>query len=231
MSTESTVAVRPILVLHDIGDPAGGTPWREAIADAGWPGPVLAPDLPGHASAPAPVGGAYDLADPVLAALQVLDAADPAPLVVGVGRSGWSAWLLALGGRAGALVLVDGLGGPWLDPAAATADNRQRLRAIADDPAAVAPPPASGIDPRLAHGVPPQPSRDLAVRAAAATAVPVMVVQTPASSVDPDDAAELVAGFAAGATLVEISDGAPGVAVPAVLAWAELSGHLEVAGA
>jgi pimeloyl-ACP methyl ester carboxylesterase len=222
------VAVRPILVLHDLGDPAGGSPWRDAIAATGWRGLVLAPDLPGHASAPAPPGGAYDLADPVLAAVRTLPAEAPAPVVIGVGLSGWSAWLLGLGGRAAAVVLVDGLGGPWQDPTTVVAAGRERLRAMADDLAATGPPPAGGPDPRLAHGVPPQSSRDLAVRAAAAMPVPVMVVETPGSPVDAEDAIELVGGFAGGATLVEMSERAPSVVAPGILAWAELGGHLDV---
>ncbi|MDQ1403301.1 MAG: hypothetical protein QOG03_1617, partial [Actinomycetota bacterium] len=46
----------PVLVLHDVGDERGGEPWRQALGTAGWSGPVLAPDLPGHAGAPPPIG-------------------------------------------------------------------------------------------------------------------------------------------------------------------------------
>jgi hypothetical protein len=174
---------RAILVLHDAGAADGGAPWGAALAAAGWPGAVHAPDLPGHGATPAPTDGAYELVD---AALHVLPLCatleDEAPVVLGVGANGWAAQLLAIGGRAAALVLVDGLGGPWLQPAQAIAEDRARLRAILDDPAAVAAPPPTGLDPRLVHGIGGQTSRDLAVRAAAAITVPTLVLSSPAAA-------------------------------------------------
>ena len=171
-----------VLVLHDVGDPAGGAPWAEAFSDAGWSGAVHAPDLPGHAGEAPPLGGSYNGADPALTGALVvagLPAGGPPPVVVGVRASGWGAQLLALGGRAAALVLVDGLGGPWLDGTAAVAADRAWLRRLADDPEAVGPaPPGAPLDPRLRHGVPPQADRGLAMRAAAAVPVPVLVLHT-----------------------------------------------------
>ncbi len=103
-----------LLVLHDLGAPGGGE-WTAAFAD--WPGRVLAPDLSGHNGAPPPVGGHYETGDAVYVALDVLRAEAPHELVVvGVGHSGVAAQILALGGRAVGLVLIDGLGGPWLEP-------------------------------------------------------------------------------------------------------------------
>ena len=103
-----------VLVLHDLGASGGGE-WAAAFAD--WPGRVLAPDLPGHNGAPPPVGGQYETGDAVFVALEVLRAEDSDELVVvGVGHNGAAAQILALGGRAAGLVLVDGLGGPWLGP-------------------------------------------------------------------------------------------------------------------
>jgi len=134
----------PVLVLHDAGDVGGGGPWRIALTEAAWTGPVLAPDLPGHGGAPAPSGGAYEPADAVLHVLaHVAPDGGPRPVVVGVGVHGWAAQLLALGGRSSGLVLVDGLGGPWMGPVEATDRVRRWLRAISDDPDAVGPPPAN----------------------------------------------------------------------------------------
>ena len=179
MSREQAPAV---LVVHDAGDPGAGSGWVTALEDAGWPGAVHAPDLPGHGTAAAPEGGADELVDAAFAVLALLDDLGPEPpVVVGVGANGWAAQLLALGGRASALVLVDGLGGPWLSPRAAIAAVRDRLRAVADDPAAVGPAPRGRIDPRFRHAVPRQTSLDLAHRGAAALRVPVLVVESPGS--------------------------------------------------
>lgn len=212
-----------LFVLHDVGDADGGARWQAALEEAGWSGAVRAPDLPGHGRAPAPLGGSYELTDAVLAVLPSLAADDgDRPVVLGVGTNGWSASILALGGRASALVLVDGLGGPYRPQAESMAAERLRLRAIADDPDAVAPPPppGEGLDPRLRHGVSPLGSRSMAERAAAATAVPVLLVESPGSPVDPEDRAAVAARYPAGATVAEVDGSAPELVAPAVVAWA-----------
>jgi hypothetical protein len=212
--------VSDVLVLHDVGDPDGGARWRDALAGAGWPGRVQAPDLPGHGSAPAPVGGTYELTDALLAVLPDVPADGDRPVVLGVGTNGWCASVLALGGRASALVLVDGLGGPFVEPAEAMARERERLRRLADDPAAVGPPPATGLDPRLRHGVSPLGNRPMAERVAAATTVPVLVIETPASPVDAGDRAAVAGRFPAGATVVEVPAGDHDAVAAAVVDWA-----------
>jgi len=215
---------RPALVLHEIGDPGGGGPWRAALEDAGWRGVVLAPDLPGHGAEPPPVGGNYELMDPAYAAVRALGAAgrgDDRPVVIGVGTSGWSAHVLALGGRASGLVLVDGLGGPWADPRTVIAGGRDWLRAIADDPAAVAPPPPGTLDPRAGHGVPPHGSRRLVERAAAATPVPTLLVESAGSPLARSDVDAVAALFPGVAGVVEVARPAPAaVAAALVTAWA-----------
>lgn len=215
-----------LLVLHDLGDPNGGSPWAGAFSAAGWSGEVLAPDLPGHAGAPAPLGGSYHVSDPAVTGALALAGRSPgyvADVVVGVGASGWAAHLLALGSRARLLVLVDGLPGPWLDADATVAAEREWLRGVSDDEDAVAPsPPDARLDPRLAHGVPPQTDRDLALRAAAALPVPVLVVETGAhrsGSLSADEAAELVAAFP-GAEVVRIDDSSAHAVARAVVGWA-----------
>ena len=209
-----------LLVLHDVGDPDGGGPWRAALEGAGWPGPVHAPDLPGHGGTPAPVGGSYELGDPVLAVLPAVPAGDEEPAVVlGAGTNGWCASILALGGRTAGLVLVDGLGGPFRSSSEAMAAERRRIRAVADDPAAVAAPPATGLDPRLRHGVSPMGNRAVAARAAAATTVPVLVLESPASPVSAEDRAVAAARYPAGATVVEVPSADPEAVAPVVLRW------------
>jgi hypothetical protein len=211
--------VTDLLVVHDVGDPDGGARWRQALVAAGWPGEVRAPDLPGHGSAPAPTGGTYELTDALLTLLPVVPADGDLPVVLGVGTNGWCASILALGGRASALVLVDGLGGPFVAAAEAMARERERLRRLVDDPAALAPPPATGLDPRLRHGVSPLGSRPTAERVAAATTVPVLLVETPSSPVGADDRAAVAARYPSGATVVEVTAGDPDAVAAAAVSW------------
>jgi hypothetical protein len=204
-----------LLVLHDAGDEGGGAPWRAAFLDAGWTGPVRAPDLPGHAGAPPPEGGQYEPGD---GAFEV--ARQPAvEVVVGVGVNGWSAQLAGLAGRAACVVLVDGLGGPWATVREQVLAGTAQLRAIADDPAALAPmPPGASLDPRLRHGLPRHGSRRMAFEAAAVMPVPVVIVESPASGTPPDDAEALAAAMAAGGTLVRVPDPAPATVARAAFA-------------
>jgi pimeloyl-ACP methyl ester carboxylesterase len=211
-----------LVVLHDVGDEAGGSPWRDAIEDAGWPGPVIAPDLPGHHGEPAPLDGAYDLVDAAWFTLRVLRAAGLAtcPVIMGVGTSGWAAEIVALGERADALVLVDGLGGPWQSPTEWVSTQRNWIRAIADDPQAVTPASTDALDPRLRHRVPPMSGRSVAEKAAAELSVPVLVVQTPRSALGTVAAEELFAHFGPQASWRRIAERAPGLVAPAVIQWA-----------
>ena len=206
----------PLLVLHDVGDERGGAPWREAFEDAGWDGAVLAPDLPGHAGVPPPIGGDYEMVDPVFTALAVLPEAGERPVVVGVGASGWPASILALGGRASALVLVDGLGGPpWFDARGQIARLLPWLRAIADDPDAVAPMPAGApLDPRLRHGMSHHGSRRLAERAARAMPVPALLVESRLG-----EAEQLAPLYKSGATVTAVADPSPAAVAAAAVSW------------
>ncbi|MDQ3106837.1 MAG: hypothetical protein M3Q68_03430, partial [Actinomycetota bacterium] len=142
-----------LFILHDVGDAGGGAPWADAFRAAGWTGSVVAPDLPGHAGTSPPEGGNHEPADAAFVAVRALEDERTA-VVVGVGVNGWNAQLHGLAGRASMVVLVDGLGGPWTPVRDAVLRERDRLRAIADDPAAVAlPPDGSMLDPRLRHGL------------------------------------------------------------------------------
>lgn len=201
-----------MLVLHEVGDSAGGARWREAFG-AG----ADAPDLPGHGAAPPPVGGHYELYDVVFVASEWLDG-EPADVLVGIGKSGWSAQVLAIGGRARRMVLVDGLGGPWAEPATVIHEGVRWTQAIAADPAAMSPPPSGEPDPRLRHGVPAMRSRRMAERAAAACSVPVLIVQTPGSPLSGAEVTEL-SGLYADARVVVLDTDDPFAVADAVRRW------------
>ena len=179
-----------VLVLHDLGAQGGGE-WAAAFVD--WPGRVLVPDLPGHNGVPPPVGGQYETGDAVFVALGALrDAPSDDLVVVGVGHSGASAQILALGGRAAGLVLVDGLGGPWLGPVEIDARARDMRRRILATPAAMSEPAHGASDPR-ATMVAGAADRAFAVRQAEAMPVPTLLIETPASSTP--DAHDLASHF------------------------------------
>lgn len=215
------------LVLHDLGDAGGGDPWRQALEAAGWPGPVLAPDLPGHGRTPAPPGGIYELVDPALHVVERFGPGGPSadgdrPVVVGVGRSGWSATVLALGGRAAGLVLVDGLGGPWADAAEAIGAGARWVRAVADDPAALDPPPVPGpgvVDPVLAHHPPPMASRALAEEAIDRLDVPALFLWSARSPLAAADV-EALAAKAGGERALSVTEPVPEAVAGPVAAWA-----------
>lgn len=212
----------PIVVVHDLGDEDAGAPWRAAFDDAGWTGPVLAPDLPGHGREAPPPDGSYELVDPAWFLLRKVHGVSWAelPVLVGVGAAGWAAQLFALAGRAAALVLVDGLGGPWQAPAAWAATQRIWLRALADDPAAVALAPSGGLDPRLRHGVLPLTGRRMAERSARALTVPVLIVQTPRAALEAVCVDDLVRQFGGSATVEQLADRGPDLVATAVTEWA-----------
>lgn len=210
----------PILVIHAMADPEGGAPWRRALADAGWNGPVLAPDLPGHGSAPARVGGTYEHTDALLAILPLyasLEPGLPPPVVVGVGLHGWAAQVLALGGRASGLVLVDGLNGPWRTPVEQIASWAGWVRETFDDRAATAPAPTSGLDPRAAHVVPTHGSKRLAIKAARVMPVPALILESPLSPLTRAEVDEVACEFATGATVHDIAAPTAEAAVEAIV--------------
>ena len=210
---ETGLAETGLLVIHDAGGP-GGQPWADAFS--AWLGPVVAPDLPGHGSAAPPDGGHHDLGDAVFAVAPLLPGADELPpVVVGVGVNGHAATLLALAGRVTALVLVDGLGGPWLDVPARDAALRAVRRRILDTPALREPHRGPGPDPR-ATALVPMTDRSFMVDVSRRIAVPMLVIETPASPTpDPE---EVVAG-ADDCTLVRLADPAPSSVAAAVLEW------------
>jgi pimeloyl-ACP methyl ester carboxylesterase len=213
------VITHPVVVLHDVGDELGGGPWATALTAAGWTGRVLAPDLPGHAGAPPPEGGNYESADTAYVLVPLLAELGEPAVVVGVGVNGWNAELCGLAGKALAVVLVDGIGAPWITPTAAVHWQREWLRSIADDEAAVAPPPSGGrvLDPRLRHGLPPHGSRRLALRGAARLDVPLVLLESPASAAPPGDAEAIASECRAGGFVVPIPDRTPETVASAIV--------------
>jgi pimeloyl-ACP methyl ester carboxylesterase len=202
-----------LVVLHAGGEPEGGLRWRDALAGAG-----VAPDLPGHGAAPAPIGGCYDPTDPVYAVLPLIDV-DHLPVVIGHDTSAHAATLLAVGGRAAALVIVDGLGGTDGGSDAAMAAFVEWLHAIADDPAAMAPAPASGLDPRAAHGFPPLVHDGFDARLRSEVTVPVLLLESPATPTSAEDLVARATTFGGPVTVERVADAAPATVIEAVETW------------
>jgi pimeloyl-ACP methyl ester carboxylesterase len=205
-----------LLVIHDAGDPQGGARWARLV-DA-WPGPALAPDLPGHGGTPPPTGAAYAPADGAFAADQALqDAglADDVVWVLGHGWGGFAAELLAAAGRASRLVLVDGLGPPWRTVDEIVADQHRWLRAVLADAAALAP-PAGTPDPRLAHGFWSIWERRFVADFRRSIKVPVLAIETPASATPSEERDDRLKDYGGPAELMHVA-GDPAGAVTSVL--------------
>ena len=191
--------VTDLLVLHDHGAP-GGAEWDAAFA--GWPGRVLAPDLPGHDGRSLRSGGTTRRATWLRGALDLLATNLPTTRRrVGVGHNGAAAQILALGGRAAGLVLDRRVG--WSMARAcrnrhttardAPADPDDARRDVASRPGAA--------DPRATMVVGAA-DRAFAVRQAEAMPVPVLLIETPSSPTPDTD--DLVGHFAQ-ATLARIN--------------------------
>ena len=215
--------VRVLLFLHEVGDAEGPRRWR-ALADPGGPQPgvVLVPDLPGHGVVPPEEGAYYAPGDVALVGVRALAAAgldgEP-PLVAGHGWGAFGAELLAAAGRASALVLVDGLGGPWVSRRELIDAQHAWVRAVLADPAALAPPPPGVLDPRLRHGFPSIWERTFTEARRGAITVPVLALESPASPTPPGEHAERVGAFGGDARVEEISEASPQAVLGALSAW------------
>lgn len=202
------------VLLHDLGDPSAGATWR-AAAPADW----VIPDLPGHGSTPAPRTGHYDpMAAVALARWSI--GTDPDARLVGVGANAHSALVHAAGGGcAGGVVVVDGLWGPWRSAEEEIDALYAGIRAIADDPGATGPAPATGRDPRTGHGYGVMVSAPFAHRFWGAIDQPVLAIETPASTTPAGERAERLAWFGGPTTLVELPHADETAVVRAVTAW------------
>jgi hypothetical protein len=200
-----------VILLHDLGAEEAGEPWRAGASD-GW----VVPDLPGHGATAAPRHGAYDPMSPVTLARWTLDGSG---LVIGVGQNAHGALVLAAGRGCDAVAIVDGLWGPWQDPAEAIEHMYANLREILADPGATAPAPPSGLDPRTRHGYGVSMSPSFAERFWGAVSCPVLAIETPASSTPPGEREERLSWFGGATTLVELDATAPHEVLRAVEAW------------
>lgn len=197
-----------VIVLHTLGDPAAAVDWRTAL-DAEGVTDVWAPDLPGHGAAPSPTGGNYTRLDPVYEiARRVAAGLDLSETVlVGVGRSGWAAMVVAVAKQGCGLVLVDGLGTPWISSVERSAGRRRAIRATSLDPDAMAGAPPAGLDPRIARGLPPHGDEQLVREAASAVEVPTLLI-----GADHAAATSLAPDFSGGVTVIECAPEAGTVA-------------------
>ena len=206
-----------VVLIHELGDPVGGARWRSA-APPDW----IIPDLPGHGSTPAVRTGHYDPMSAVAIARWTLarerNVSDTSTLV-GVGCNAHSALVGAAGGDCDRVVVVDGLWGPWL-PAAEEIDAfYAMIRAIAADPAATAPPPESGLDPRARYGYGVMSSARFAQRFWATIDQRVLAIETPRSTTPRDERGERLSWFGGATTVVELDADDPAPVIDAIQTW------------
>lgn len=205
-----------VVVLHDLGDPAGGAVWR-AAAPSDW----IIPDLPGHGSTPAVRTGHYDPMSAIaIARWAIAHDSDRVAnsTLVGIGANAHGALVHAAGGGCDRVVIVDGLWGRWRTPAEEVDAFYAMIRAVASDPTATDPAPESGLDPRATYGYGLMSSASFTQRFWAAVDQRVLVIETPASTTPPDERAERVEWFA-DASVVELDTADPAAAVEAIRAW------------
>jgi hypothetical protein len=210
-----------VVLLHDLGDPVGGAGWRSA-APPDW----IIPDLPGHGLTPPVRTGHYDPMSVVAIARWTLarqrNGADPSTLI-GVGCNAHSALVSAAGGDCDRVAVVDGLWGPWRLPVEEVDAFYAMIRAIAADPAATAPPPASGLDPRARYGYGLMSSARFAERFWATIDQPVLAIETPRSTTPRDERVGRLAWFGGATTLVELDAADAATVVDAIQTWSARS--------
>jgi hypothetical protein len=210
-----------VVLLHDLGDPVGGARWRSA-APPDW----IIPDLPGHGVTPATRTGHCD---PMSAAgiarwtLEHQPSDTGAATLAGVGHNAHAALVVAAGGDCERLVIVDGLWGPWRGPADEVDAFYTMIRAIAADPAATAPPPATGLDSRASYGYGVMSSARFARRFWGTVDQPVLAIETPRSTTPRDERGTRAAWFGGPTTLVELDEADPVAVVDAIQSWSAIS--------
>jgi len=205
-----------VVLLHDLGDPEGGAGWR-AAAPSDW----IVPDLPGHGATPASRTGHCDPMSAVAIARWTIanQASGDTSTLVGVGRNAHGVLVNAAGGVCDRVVVVDGLWGPWRAPAQEVDAFYRMIRAIAEDPTATGPPPASGLDPRASYGYGVMSSPGFAQRFWGTVEQPVLAIETPRSTTPRDERAERAGWFGGATTLVELDTADAAAVVDAIQAW------------
>lgn len=203
-----------VVLLHDLGSAEAGAPWR-AVAPDGW----TVPDLPGHGATPAPRHGAYDPMGPMTLARWILAGSSRPSLAIGVGDNAHSALILAAGGGCDAVVVVDGLWGPWRACDESIDDMYATLRALAADTHAVGPPPPSGLDPRTRYGYGVTVSAPFVEQFWGSVDCPVLAVETPRSATPTGERASRLGWFGGPTTMVQLDDAQPARVIAAVTAW------------
>jgi len=207
-----------VVLLHDLGDPAGGADWR-TTAPADW----IVPDLPGHGATPATRTGHYDPMSVVaIGRWAMAHAADArGATLIGIGQNAHGALVDAAGGGCDRVVIVDGLWGRWRTPSEEVDAFYGMIRAIASDRDATAAPPASGLDPRATYGYGVMVSPAFCRRLWSAIDQPVLVLETPASVTPPEARPERVSWFGGTTTLVQLDAADPATVVDAIREWIE----------
>jgi hypothetical protein len=205
-----------VVLLHDLGDPAGGAEWRAAAPDE-W----IVPNLPGHGATPATRTGHYDPMSAVAIARWTMGHAanGDAATLVGVRQNAHGALVAAAGRDADRVVVVDGLWGPWRTPPQEVDAFYGMIRAMAADPAATGPAPASGLDPRATHGYGVMVSARFCRQFWGAIEQPILAIETPASTTPRAERAERLSWFGGPTTVVELDAADPATVVAAISAW------------
>lgn len=184
-----------IVVAHDLGRDA--TPWRDALRD--WPDDVAVPELVVRTAS-------GDRTDVVWLLLEHMETwRSRAPVMVGCGEHALAAETFALAGWLGRLVLVDGLGGPWMSAEEQVDAQHAWLREKLADPERPGYPRVwvEGFAESLRGNV----------------HCPVLLIETPAS-ITPADEVERRAGQFRGPTdVVRLDDSEPARLVAELAAW------------
>lgn len=238
---------RALLALHDMGEPQGGAVWRNLLEawpgpsiapDLRGHGGTEPPEGGAYASSDTTLDAVRALERsglaPAGAALPPgawrearrrgevpeLPAAEPGrwPIVVGRGWSAWGSELLAAADRASAVVLVDGLGGPWLEPEAIHEERVAYMRAVLEDEEALAFPSARP-DPVLRHGFPSVWERGFVEGVRARIGVPVLALETPGSPTPVQERKERLAAYRGPVEMVEVADGHAATVATHLTAW------------
>lgn len=220
----SAAADSMVVVFDDPAGPFSPGAWSELLASAGFAGEVVAPMPAGWFQSPPPVGGHAEVVDPLFEILDDLGDTDRSRIAIGVGGAGWPATLVALAGRASALVLIDGCGGPWLDPversrrqSAALAERRDELLGAEGEADSGSGRPAGSAVLRSGHH-----NRALAFEAAdelVKANVAVLLIETPQSTTPAREVGEL--GEALGSPPAQVGERTPTAIAEALKRWVQ----------